>query len=83
MVISRADGILNMCEMKYAKDDYLVTADEEEKIRKRLSCLSQKAKVKKAVHPVLLTTFGVVDNAYRYVFQNVVTANDLFVPADD
>ena len=83
MVISRADGILNMCEMKYAKDDYLVTADEEEKIRKRLSCLSQKAKVKKAVHPVLVTTFGVVDNAYRYVFQNVVTANDLFVPADD
>lgn len=80
MIINRADGIVNLCEMKYAKDEYLVSAEEEAKVRKRLACLSQRGKTKSAIHTVLITTFGVVNNSYSHIFQNIVKADDLFVP---
>ena len=80
MLIDRADGLVDMCEIKYAKDDFLMTDAEETKVRKRLACLMSRGKTKKAVHAVLITTYGVVNNAHSHVFQKVVKADDLFIP---
>ena len=80
MLIDRADGVIDMCEMKYAKDDYLVTSEEETKVRKRLSCLAARGKTRSAIHTVLMTPYGVVNNAYSHIFEQVIRADDLFYP---
>lgn len=80
MLIERTDGIINLCEIKYSSDDYLVTEQEERRMRKRISCLQQRAKTKKAIHTVLITTYGVVDNAYSHIFQKFISADALFQP---
>ena len=80
MLIDRKDGIINLCEIKYANDDFLTTETEERQMRKRISCVQQRAKTKHSVHTVLITTYGVVNNTYSHIFQKIITANDLFLP---
>ena len=34
--------------------------------------------IRQAIHPVLVTTYGLANNQYSHIFQNVVTLKDLF-----
>lgn len=40
MLIDRADGAINICEMKYAKDEFVIDADYEQRLRDRTSSFS-------------------------------------------
>lgn len=82
MLIERKDGIINMCEIKFCNDDYLMNTTEEQRMRKRLACLQQRSKTKHTIHCALITTYGLVNNSHSHIFQAVVTAQDLFTPND-
>ncbi len=40
MLIDRADGAINICEMKYAKDEFVIDAGYEQRLRDRTSSFS-------------------------------------------
>jgi len=47
--------------------------------RRKISDFVKKTGTKYAIHPTLVTTYGVAHNAYSDNFQAVITADDLFL----
>lgn len=78
LLIDRADGVIDVCEMKYGTDDYVSDKRSDDEIRRRLSVFAELAAARKSVRAVLVTPFGLVRNVYSGRFSNVVTFDDLF-----
>ena len=78
LLIHRNDNVINMCELKFTSEDFIV----DKKYYRVL--LSRPEKIKKAVSPkisvysTLITTFGLKHNEYSGVFNNVITMDELF-----
>ena len=79
MIISRKDNIVNMCEMKYYGEEFMVDKDYDSILRHRKNLLYEMIPKKNAVHNTLITTFGIRSNEYRWSFDNVITMDDLFI----
>ena len=78
MVIDRADGVINVCEVKYSKGDYTLNKAEYEKLLNRVNVFEEKTKERKGVRPILITTFGLKRNEYSDFFLNALTMDVLF-----
>lgn len=78
LLIVRKDQIVNLCEMKYAEDDYVVDAEFDRQMRRKIHDFKTVSKTKYAIHPTLVTTYGVMENSYAENLQAVITAEDLF-----
>jgi hypothetical protein len=78
LILDRADNIVNLCEIKYSKLPYSITKDYEEKLREKIEIFSQETLSRKAIHLLMLTTFGVKQNKYSGIVQNEITLDDLF-----
>ncbi len=78
LLIDRRDQVINLCEMKYANDKYLIDKDYEERLRQRLSTFRHLSRTRKALHLTFVTTYGLSSNAYRGIVQSEVTMDDLF-----
>jgi len=80
LLIDRADNIVNLCEIKYANVRYAITKEYDEKLREKIESLRQDVAPRKAIHLLMLTTFGIKQNPYSGIVQNEVTLDDLFMP---
>ena len=78
LIIDRADGIINLCEMKYSADYYAMTASEAGKINTRLNNFISETFSRKGVQAVLVTTLGLKQGKNADIVRNVVTLDDLF-----
>ena len=78
LLIDRNDGVINLCEMKYSGQEYVITEDEEAKLRRRRGTLIEVTNTKKAVHITIVTPYGLKRNAHSSIAQNEVTLNHLF-----
>lgn len=78
LLIDRNDGIIDLCEMKYSKDEFAITEGYSRELARKASTFSQVTKTRKAVHTVMITTYGLTHNAYSNDIQNQVTMDDLF-----
>ncbi|MDR2586513.1 MAG: ATP-binding protein [Prevotellaceae bacterium] len=78
LVIDRNDGVVNLCEMKYSKDKYVITKEYNDILRIRDAKFSDDTKTRKALHTTLITTFGVKHNMYSGNIQSEVNMDDLF-----
>lgn len=78
MVISRADRVINLCEMKFALGKYQVSADYADYIRDRAELFRAKTKTKYAIVPTMVTTYGVAEGANSSIAQQEITMEDLF-----
>lgn len=78
LLIVRRDQIINLCEMKYSEDDYTVDVAYDRSQRHKINDLLKVTKTKYAIHPTLITTYGVNENAYAKNIQSVITTDDLF-----
>ena len=78
LIISRADNVLNLCELKFYSGEFLVDAKYEEKMRTRNRLISERVSRKKVVRNTLITTYGLTRNGYSNIFTNVITLDDLF-----
>lgn len=78
LVIERADMIINLCEIKYSRAPYAITAAEEEKIRNRMGDFIGETRVRQAVHLTMITTYGLKENSHSSEVVNRVTMDDLF-----
>ena len=80
MVIDRGDRMINVCEMKYASEEYSFNADEKAKLLRRIEQFRSATNTRKGILPTLVTTFGLKRNANGAMIANVVTLDALFRP---
>jgi hypothetical protein len=78
LLIDRNDGVINLCEMKYAESEFIIDKKQDENLRNKKSAFMSETKTRKAVHITMVTTYGVKHNEYRSNIQSEVLLNDLF-----
>ena len=78
MIIERADHIINLCEIKYTQSEYVITSDEDRKIRNRISAFVRETKTRYGVVPTWITPDGLSSNKYSANVQYQVIIDDLF-----
>ena len=80
MIIDRADRVVNVCEIKFAKADYVIDKAYSRKLRNKIGLFSDMdTNKRKNIFLIMITTFGVTDNEYyKELVQSEVTLEDLF-----
>ena len=78
LVIDRNDKTMNLCEMKYSRDEYSISEKYAEKIRKRMSMFQKKTRTKKALRCTFITTYGVNGNKHSDIVDNQIRIDELF-----
>ena len=78
LIIRRADKIINVCEIKFYDEDYTMKKQDREDLERRIRVFRSTNSIRNAIHPVLITTFGLKQNQYSGIFQNIVTLQELF-----
>lgn len=78
MIIDRDDRVMNMCEIKFSRDEFAVTAEYARTIQSRIENVYGYKANKRSVVSVLITTYGLKRNNYSDRFQKVITIKDLF-----
>lgn len=78
LIISRKDGVINLCEMKYTNEEYSLDADEYEKIQNRMVQFQKETGAKEAIHITLICGNGYKQSKYSGIVQNLILGDDLF-----
>lgn len=78
LVLERSDRITNLFEMKYSHQEYLVTKEIDESLRRKRSDFQRGTKTRNAIQVTLVTPYGVIPNSYSNNLDSVLTADDLF-----
>jgi len=78
LIISRADRVVNLCEMKYSQEEYTIDKQYDRVLRNRLSFIREGLKKTQNLQLTFVTTFGVKQNTYSGIVQSEVTLEDLF-----
>ena len=81
LVISRADNVTNLCEIKFCQGEYEIDAEEAEKLRNRVETFRRETGTKGGIHLTFVTPYGVKRNKYWNLVQSEVTLDDLFADA--
>ena len=79
LVIDRADGIINLCEVKYSTGEYSISKDEFMKLSNRSEVFRRESGTKKGIFLTLITTYGLSRNGYSDITNNTITMADLFL----
>ena len=79
LVISRADRIVNLCEIKFAKYEFEIKKDYAEKLRNKIFAFGNETMTTATTHLTFVTTYGVKRNAYSNMVQSEVLLDDLFM----
>jgi uncharacterized protein len=79
LVIDRADRVINICEMKFSTDIFAISKSYAEDLKKKTRVFKAVTKTKKAIHLILITTYGVAKNNYSdTMVQHELTMDVLF-----
>lgn len=78
LVIDRADGIVNLCEMKFTDGPFAISKAYAQSLRNKRVAFVRETGTRKAQHITLVTPEGLVRNAYANDVLASLTAEDLF-----
>ncbi len=79
LIIDRNDNSINICEIKFSEDDYVLTKKDVDNINLKKQVFRYHSKTKKHLFTTLITTFGVIENAHKINnIDQVVTMEGLF-----
>ncbi|MES2109781.1 MAG: ATP-binding protein [Bacteroidota bacterium] len=78
LVIDRADGCINLCEIKFATDAFEITKAYAKELENKIRVFKSQTKTRKSVFMTLMTTYGVKDNNYAGLIQSEVNMDVLF-----
>ena len=79
LLIERADGIIDVCEMKYSRYEYRQDKDDSRNLANKIADFEEETNTRYNIQTVLITTWGMKENLHSDEFQKVLTMNDLFV----
>lgn len=79
LLVDRADGVINLCEVKFSNSDYRLTPNYKKQLRERATIFAAVTPSRKSIFTTLITTYG-LSNTHENVevIQNVITLNELF-----
>jgi AAA+ ATPase superfamily predicted ATPase len=79
LLIDRADRVINICEMKFSIDPFVISKSYAEDLKRKIRVFKEVTKTRKAVHLILITTWGLVRNNYSdMLVQNELKMDALF-----
>ena len=78
LVINRDDNVINLCEMKYSNDNFILTSDYIKLIKERNQNFKLLTKTKKAIRTTFITTFGLSNSKNNYYIDNAIKLESLF-----
>ena len=78
LVLDRSDAVINLCEMKFASDTYVIDKEYSGKLRRKKSAFLLETGTRKAAHTTLVTTYGLKQNEYSAEVLFQLTMDDLF-----
>ena len=82
LLIDRNDQVINLCEMKFTDQPFIITKAYAAQLREKKAVFMNETGTKKAVFPTFITSFGVVSNEHSIgLMQQHVSLDDLFLPA--
>ena len=64
--------------MKFCGGEYVISKDEESKLRNRIEMLKKTLSPKQTVHLTMITTYGVAYGKHSGIVQKQVVLDDLF-----
>ncbi|MES2274236.1 MAG: ATP-binding protein [Chlamydiota bacterium] len=76
LLIDRADQCINLCEMKYGNEEFLITKAYDQKLREKKTIFIQQTKTKKSVLITLIAPYGVKKNVGYFGTPDVVLTLD-------
>ena len=79
LLIDRNDAIINLCEVKYATKEFVITKSYDANLRNKRNVFIEETDVKKSIHITMITTYGVKRNEYRNNIQSEIVLDDLFL----
>lgn len=69
---------MNICEIKYSQDEYVIDNDYEEIIRNRMELFKRIQKIKKDLRCTFITVYGVKQNMHSGIVNHSIKLEDLF-----
>ena len=79
LVINRKDGIINLFEIKYCNHKFTITKNYEDNLQNKICAFKSETRTLKAVHLLMLTTFGLQKNKHSEIVQKELILEDLFI----
>lgn len=79
LLIDRSDRTVNICELKFGEDEFVISKSYAETIRTKKKEFTSELKKRKNVFVTFVTTFGVKSNKHSdVVMDNEITMDSLF-----
>jgi len=78
LLIDRNDGIINICECKFANGEFVIDREFAAQLRERMDAFIRATGTKKAGHLTMITTYGIRQNKYSGIVQSEATLDELF-----
>ena len=78
LLIDRDDNVINVCEMKWASEEFVIQKADDADIKNKVSALERETGTKKAIHVTMVTTYGVKHNMYYDEIQSEIVLDQLF-----
>lgn len=79
LLIDRADKCINLCEMKFYDDEWVISKTYAQALRKKKSCFKEKTGTKKTPFTTMITTYGVKkDKHYMDAVEAQLTMDAFF-----
>ena len=77
LVIDRADRVINLCEIKFAKGPFEIDRSYDLALRGKIEVFRNETKTRKALHLTMITTYGVKPGKYAGLVQSEVNMDEL------
>lgn len=77
LLIDRADGVINLCEMKHTIDEFVIDSEYEKKLLHKVEVFRTETKTNKAVHVTMITSNTLAHNTYSNIISNEITGDML------
>jgi len=79
LVIDRRDHAINLCEMKFSLNSFLIDKAYSQELRRKIGIFKASTATKKAIFLTMITTFGLVQNEHAgSLVQKSLTMDVLF-----
>ena len=77
LLIDRADDVVNVCEMKFSKSNYVITKSYADRLMRHIDQL-ERAQPNKKYHLTFVTVNPIERNAYSDIVKSSITSDELF-----
>jgi hypothetical protein len=78
LIISRDDGIINLCEMKFTEKPFAIVEEYDKELMLKRETFREETKTKKSLHITMVTASGLTEGSFVGLIQSQVILDDLF-----